>query len=128
MPAGEYADLLIKHIERTHCPVYLVNTGWTGGAYGQGGQRFSIPTTRAIVKAILSGDINHAEFEQLPRFKLAIPKALPGVESRLLNPRNTWKNANDYDQQAIQLVEKFNDNFKRFKNIAHAVQEASPVV
>lgn len=128
LPAGVYADLLMKHIERTHCPVYLVNTGWTGGAYGQGGQRFSIPTTRAIVNAILNGDINHTEFEELPRFKLAIPKSLPNVEARLLNPRNTWCDQAAYDQQAIQLVEKFNDNFKRFKNIAAAVQEASPVV
>lgn len=128
LPAGEYADLLIKHIERTKCPVYLVNTGWTGGAYGQGGQRFSIPTTRAVVKAILNGEINHAEFEEMPRFKLAIPKALNGVEAKLLNPKNTWKDPTAYDKQAIQLVEKFNDNFKRFKNIARAIQEASPVV
>lgn len=128
LPAGAYADLLMKHIERTHCPVFLVNTGWTGGAYGQGGQRFSIPTTRAIVNAILSGEINRAEFEVMPRFKLAIPKALSGVDSNLLNPRNTWRDKDAYDQQAIQLVGKFNDNFKRFKNIADAVQEASPVV
>lgn len=128
LPPGVYADLLIKHIENTQCPVFLVNTGWTGGAYGQGGQRFSIPTTRAIVNAILNGDINNAEFEELPRFKLAIPKSLPGVESRLLNPRNTWCNTAEYDQAAIQLVTKFNENFKRFKNIAAAVQEASPVV
>lgn len=126
-PANVYADLLMKRIEHAKCPVYLVNTGWTGGAYGQGGQRFSIPTTRAVVRAILSGDIQHAEFEELPRFKLAIPKQLQGVDTKLLNPRNTWKNVADYDLQAQQLVTKFKENFSKFANISTAVRNASPV-
>jgi hypothetical protein len=72
-PAKVYAELLMKRLQQTGAQVYLVNTGWTGGAYGQG-QRFSIPTTRAIVSAVLSGRLNNAEFTTLPGFNIAIPK------------------------------------------------------
>ncbi|MBS0358076.1 MAG: phosphoenolpyruvate carboxykinase (ATP), partial [Proteobacteria bacterium] len=124
-PAREYAELLMKRIDATHCPVYLVNTGWTGGGYAHGGNRFDIPTTRAIIRAILTGSIKEAEFTKLPGFNLDIPKALPGVDSQLLNPRNTWKNPVDYDAEANVLIKKFNENFKRF-SVSQEICAAGP--
>ncbi len=89
-PAHVYADLLIKRVTEANCAVYLVNTGWTGGAYGEGGQRFSIPATRAIITAILNNTISKNDLDIIPGFNLAIPKTLPGIETQLLNARNTW--------------------------------------
>lgn len=120
-----YADLLIHRIETSGCDVYLVNTGWTGGAYGQGGERFSIPTTRAIVQAILNGELKQAEFTTLPGFNLRIPTALASVESHLLDPRKNWSNAADYQKCAEQLIQKFTENFVRFE-VEDAIKLAGP--
>lgn len=124
-PARVYAELLMKRLNETHCPVYLVNTGWTGGAYGQGGQRFSIPTTRTIVTAILTGAIRNSVTEIMPGFGFAVPKQLEGVDSHLLNPRNTWTDKAAFDKQAQELIEKFTENFKRF-DVAEAIKNAGP--
>lgn len=127
-PANVYADLLIKRIEHANCPVYLVNTGWTGGAYGQGGQRFAIPVTRAVINGILSGELENTAFETLPRFNLAIPKKLTGVESKLLNPQHTWKDAKAYEEQATKLIEQFINNFKKFTTVGDKIRNAGPVL
>lgn len=124
-PAKVYAELLMKRLEQTGATVYLVNTGWTGGPYGKGGQRFSIPTTRAIIHAILNGHIKNAEFETMSGFGFAVPKKLEGVETRLLNPRNSWQNPADYDESAQQLIQKFVDNFTKF-DVAAAIRDAGP--
>lgn len=124
-PPQVYATLLLNSIEQSGCDVYLVNTGWTGGAYGQGGERFSIPTTRAIVRAILSGELEKAEFEILPGFKLAIPKALHSVDSKLLDPRKSWKNLADYEIFMKQLIGKFVENFERF-DVSAAIKQSGP--
>lgn len=126
-PATVYAELLMKRITETGAQVYLVNTGWTGGAYGHGGERFSIPVTRSVVRAVVSGELVHQPTETLPGFHFAIPKHVPGVDSQLLNPRNTWKNPADYDKQARELMDKFIDNFKRF-NVSSAIREAGPKI
>ena len=97
--AQTYADLLIKRLTETNAPVYLVNTGWTGGSVTQGGSRFSIPTTRAVIAAIQSGAILKAQTETLPGFNVQIPTELPGVESKLLNPQNTWKNQQAFAEE-----------------------------
>jgi phosphoenolpyruvate carboxykinase (ATP) len=92
---------------------YLVNTGWIGGPYGVG-KRIDIPVTRAIIDAILNDTIENSELEILPIFGLAIPKTLPGVDDRLLNPRNLWADPNEWDKQARMLAQKFIDNFENF--------------
>jgi phosphoenolpyruvate carboxykinase (ATP) len=92
---------------------YMVNTGWIGGAYGVG-RRIDLPSTRAIINAILDGSIEEAEFELLPIFNLEVPKHIKGVESKFLNPRNSWPNPNDWDNAARSLGAKFIKNFENF--------------
>lgn len=117
LPAQVYAELLIKRLQADPCPVYLVNTGWTGGAYGEGGQRFSIPVTRAVVTAILNQELQKAEYENLPGFNIQVPKAVAGLDSKLLNPKNNWQDTQSYETNARQLMTAFVENFsKKFKN------------
>ncbi len=125
-PARVYADLLMKRLTQTNATVYLVNTGWTGGAYGQGGQRFPIPVTRAVVRAILDGELRNADFSKMPGFNFLIPKTLGDLDTRLLNPRSSWRDQESYDQQARSLINKFQENFKRFE-VSRVVEEAGPV-
>ena len=123
-PANVYAELLLKRLRETKCPVYLVNTGWTGGGYGVG-KRFSIPTTRAIVTAILEGNLTKAEFEVLPGFQFRVPTSLAGVDTQLLNPIHTWTDKAKYHEALQELIVRFQDNFKKFA-VDQAIQEAGP--
>src|SRR5690606_38649059 len=88
-PPKVYAELLMKRLAQHPTDVYLVNTGWTGGAYGEGGTRFAIPTTRAIVDAIVTGELKLAQYEMLPGFNLEIPTAVSNVEAKLLHPQRS---------------------------------------
>jgi phosphoenolpyruvate carboxykinase (ATP) len=116
-----YAKLLGEKVEKHNVNVYLVNTGWTGGPYGVG-HRMSIKDTRACINAILSGAIEEAEFETLPIFNLQIPKSLPGVDSKVLNPRNTWADKEAYDRQLRKLAQMFIENFKRYEDVPEGRQ------
>lgn len=113
-PAQVYADLLIKRIEEFDTQVYLVNTGWTGGRYGEGGSRFDIPTTRSIIEAVQSGRLVDTPRKQLHGLHLEIPVVVEGVETRLLNPRDTWPDPSLYDEAARVLIREFNENFEQF--------------
>lgn len=125
-PASVYAELLMKRLEKSGAQVYLVNTGWTGGAYGQGGKRFSIPTTRAIVTAIVNGNLRNVSYEKLPGFNLEIPTSAPGVDSQLLNPGKTWTDKASYDNYVKTLMNLFVENFKKFKDVSDAIRNAGP--
>ena len=124
-PPHVYAELLMKRLKNHDTQVYLVNTGWTGGAHGKGGKRFSIPTTRAIVSAIVDGHLKNASFEKLPGFNLDIPTQIPGVDANLLNPRKTWSNPAEHDASAKTLIDQFIENFKRF-DVSPAIKNAGP--
>lgn len=108
-----YARELVRKMMQYGSRAYMVNTGWIGGAYGVG-KRIDLPSTRAIINAILDGSIEEAEFELLPIFNLEIPKQVKGVESKFFNPRNSWPNSNDWDNAARSLGEKFIKNFENF--------------
>ena len=126
-PAKVYANLLIKRLKNSHAKVYLVNTGWTGGTYGGQGRRFSIPETRAVIKAILNKELNTTDFEVLPGFNLVIPTQLSGINNKLLNPKKIWNNPAEYDQNANELISKFINNFNQFE-INQSIRDAGPVI
>jgi phosphoenolpyruvate carboxykinase (ATP) len=108
-----YGKLLSDLIDRHGADCWLVNTGWSGGAYGTG-SRMSIKHTRALLRAALDGSLAKVEFETDPFFGLQIPKALPGVPAEVLNPRNTWADKAAYDRTAADLVSRFEKNFEGF--------------
>ncbi len=108
-----YAKLLGEKIDKHNVNVYLVNTGWTGGAYGTG-KRMSIKNTRACINGILDGKIENSEFDTLPIFNLSIPKTLDGVDTEVLNPRNTWQDKSQYDETAKELAAMYIENFKKY--------------
>jgi phosphoenolpyruvate carboxykinase (ATP) len=121
-----YAKMLGERLKQHNAQCWLVNTGWTGGAFGTG-ERMSLKHTRAIVTAALLGRLNDVEFVTEPAFGLSIPVSCPGVPAELLNPRNAWKDARAYDQQAVMLAEKFEKNFAKFE-APENVRAAGPVV
>jgi phosphoenolpyruvate carboxykinase (ATP) len=108
-----YATELAKKMDEHGSSAYLVNTGWIGGPFGVG-SRIDIPSTRAIIDAILDGSLENAEYEELPVFKLMIPKHVNNVKPTLLNPRNLWSDPKEWDIAALKLALKFIDNFSNF--------------
>ncbi|MBV8118088.1 MAG: phosphoenolpyruvate carboxykinase (ATP), partial [Candidatus Eremiobacteraeota bacterium] len=116
-----YARLLGQKIDDHDVECWLVNTGWTGGAYGTG-SRMSIAHTRAMVNAAIEARIA-PDFETEPFFGLRIPKHVPNVPDEVLNPRDAWPDKAAYDAQAKKLASLFFENFKRFEaNASDAVK------
>ena len=108
-----YGKLLAQKIAKHGASCWLVNTGWTGGAYGTG-KRMPIRATRALLSAALDGSLAGAEFRRDPNFGFEVPVAVPGVDRGLLDPRGTWANAAEYDVQARKLVGMFAANFGQY--------------
>jgi phosphoenolpyruvate carboxykinase (ATP) len=125
-PPKVYAEMLAKKIQQHGANVWLLNTGWTGGAYGTG-SRFKLAYTRAFVTAILDGSLAKAKFTPDDIFGLPIPDAVPGVPAEVLHPRKTWKDAAAYDAQAKKLAKQFRDNDATF-DLPDAVRKAGPRV
>jgi phosphoenolpyruvate carboxykinase (ATP) len=123
---AEYAKLLGEKIRRHRPDVWLVNTGWTSGPYGEG-HRMPIPHTRAMVRAALSGELGRGKFNADPRFGVGVPSAVSGVPSALLRPRETWKDPGAYDRQADKLATMFRDNFERYGDaVDDEIVQAAP--
>jgi phosphoenolpyruvate carboxykinase (ATP) len=121
-----YAKLLGDRIAKHKSHVWLVNTGWTGGAYGVG-KRMKIAHTRAMINAALSGALDNVAVQRDPIFNLDVPVSCPDVPAEVLNPRNTWTDKAAYDAQAAKLAKMFVDNFKTFEATASpAVKAAGP--
>jgi phosphoenolpyruvate carboxykinase (ATP) len=110
----DYAKLLGEKIDKHNVNVYLVNTGWTGGAYGVG-KRMSLKDTRACINAILDGSIKESEFDTTKTFRLQVPKTLGNINPDLLNPRNAWTDKDAFDKARDELAEMFVENFKRYQ-------------
>ncbi len=110
---GVYAAELIRKMELHNADAWLVNTGWVGGKYGVG-KRIDIKPTRRIINSILDGSINESNFNTIPVFNLSIPDKLEGVETKLLDPRNSWDNRKDWHLAAVNLADLFINNFHNF--------------
>ena len=108
-----YGNLLRDKIATHGSTCWLVNTGWTGGAYGTG-KRMPIKATRGLLTAALDGSLNNAEFRKDPNFGFAVPVAVHDVDNALLDPRSTWPDPAAYDAQAQKLVQMFADNFGQY--------------
>jgi phosphoenolpyruvate carboxykinase (ATP) len=126
LPPMRYAELLRQRLVQSGARVWLVNTGWTGGAYGQG-KRFPIKITRRLIHAALENELDQAEFTVDANFGLQVPKRCEGVPDEVFQPRRTWPSAEDYDRQATRLAKLFRDNFqKHFSAAPEAVRAAGP--
>ena len=106
-----YAELLAKKMQERKARCILLNTGWSGGKYGVG-KRMSLKVTRALLKAALDGELDGVETEVQPILNLKMPKSCPGVDSAILNPRNTWADKDAYDATATTLRDAFRKNFE----------------
>ena len=118
-----YAELLAKKMEQNKTRCILLNTGWSGGGATSGGARMKLKVTRALLNAALNGELDNVETEVQPILKLKMPKSCPGVDSTILNPRNTWANKDDYDATATKLRDMFRDNFKKKGFAAFGIEE-----
>ncbi len=112
-----YAEMLSKKMQEANVNVWLINTGWSGGAYGTG-SRIKLKYTRAMITSILNGELDNVEFHIHPVFGLNMPKECPNVPTNLLNPINTWEDKDDYHKKSDKLARFFHTNFEQFASKA----------
>ena len=120
-----YADMLGEKLRQHDVDCWLVNTGWTGGAYGVG-KRMDLPHTRAMLAAALSGALGKVKYARHPVFGLDVPKTCPGVPSEVLDARGMWADGAAYDEAARGLAERFRKNFEQFSGVSDEVKAAAP--
>ena len=99
----KYASMLAEMVEKYHSNVWLMNTGWSGGKYGVG-KRMSLKVTRELIDHIHDGALEKAEYQTMPGFNLRVPKSVPGIDSNILLPINTWSDKAAYNEQAKKLA------------------------
>ncbi|MCB0574697.1 MAG: phosphoenolpyruvate carboxykinase (ATP), partial [Saprospiraceae bacterium] len=114
---AKYATLLGKKLRKSKAKVWLINTGWSGGAYGTG-SRIKLSYTRAMITAALNGELDKVGYHQHEVFGMNMPDSCPGVPADILNPRNTWADKNAYDRMANQLANEFVKNFEKYADQA----------
>ena len=124
-PASVYAKLLGEKITQHNTIVYLVNTGWSGGAYGVG-KRIKIKYSRAMVTAAISGALDIVKYRHDDLLNLDIPTEVEGVPSEILDPKHTWVDKDSYDLSAKKLAQMFVENFRKFENVSDEIIEAGP--
>ena len=124
-PASVYAKMLGEKISKHNTVVYLINTGWSGGAYGVG-KRISIKYSRAMVTAALTGAFDIVKFRHDDVFNLDVPLECPEVPSDVLDPKNTWIDKDSYDLSAKKLAQMFVDNFTKFDDASDDIRTAGP--
>jgi len=123
---GKYAEMLGKKMKENNVNVWLINTGWTGGAYGTG-NRMKLKYTRAMINAALNGDLNSVDFKNHPVFGISVPQSCEGVPTELLNPRQTWADKTAYDNKANHLSKLFVENFDKYAaGVSEDILEAAP--
>jgi phosphoenolpyruvate carboxykinase (ATP) len=112
---GRYSELLGRKMIEHQVKVWLVNTGWTGGAYGMG-RRIDLSYTRTMIQAAMEGSLDQVDYEDHHIFAIAMPKSCPGIPGELLNPANTWPDPALYDTRARELAQRFIQNFEKYKS------------
>lgn len=125
---GNYAAMLGDKMNEHNVNVWLINTGWTGGPYGEG-SRIKLAYTRAMISAALEGKLNEVKYVNDPLFGFAIPQECPGVPEAVLNPRNTWNDKEAYDAKASYLAGLFKKNFEKYEaDVKQDILDAAPKV
>jgi len=128
LPPSTYAEMLGRRLAEHESQCWLINTGWTGGAYGVG-HRMKLQHTRAMIHAALRGQLDDVATQTDPVFGLHIPETVPGVPTDVLQPRTTWQDGAAYDEQARRLAKMFADNFEKFAaGVSDGVRKAGPRV
>ena len=123
----KYAEMLGEKMKNTNVNVWLVNTGWSGGEYGQG-KRIKLSYTRSMISAALNGELEKVEFNKHSIFGIRMPESCSGVPSEILSARNTWADKDKYDKKANELAKAFIKNFEKFANHANTeILESAPV-
>ena len=111
LPPTKYAEELVKRMKKSGAKAYLVNTGWNGS-----GKRISIRDTRGIIDAILNGEVLKAETKRIPYVDFEVPTSLPGVDSGILDPRDTYRDASEWEKKALDLAGRFVKNFRKYES------------